>query len=106
MKLVRVNHSLFSWLVRGYFLICLAGHVVGQSANQHAISMAPFSDSMAHWYGIRDAGNIINPKANQPRYPESEFLKIAENILLYQRNNGGWPKKLRYAGHSYFGTDR
>ncbi len=56
------------------------------------ISMEPFGDSMRHWYGIRDAGNIINPKKNQPRYTEAEIMKIADNILLYQRNNGGWPK--------------
>jgi PelA/Pel-15E family pectate lyase len=56
------------------------------------ISMSPFSDSRGHWYGIYDKGNIIQPKANQPTYPESEITKIADNILLYQRNNGGWPK--------------
>jgi len=57
-----------------------------------AISMEPFGDSMRHWYGIHDDGNIINPKANQPRYTETEITKIADNILLYQRSNGGWPK--------------
>ena len=57
-----------------------------------SISMEPFGDSMRHWYGIHDDGNIINPKANQPKYPETEITKIADNILLYQRSNGGWPK--------------
>jgi PelA/Pel-15E family pectate lyase len=57
-----------------------------------SISMEPFGDSMRHWYGIHDDGNIINPKVNQPRYPETEITKIADNILLYRRNNGGWPK--------------
>jgi len=47
---------------------------------------------MRHWYGIRDNGNIIQPKQNQARYSETEVAKIADNILLYQRNNGGWPK--------------
>jgi PelA/Pel-15E family pectate lyase len=56
------------------------------------ISMEPFGDSMRHWYGIRDNGNIIQPKQNQSRYTEAEITKIADNILLYQRNNGGWPK--------------
>lgn len=56
------------------------------------ISMAPFSDSRNHWYGIRDANNIINPVVNQPTYPESEICSIADNILLFQRDNGGWPK--------------
>lgn len=61
-------------------------------AQNKAISMQPFGDSMRHWYGIRDAGNIIQPKKNQARYAEAEISKIADNILLYQRNNGGWPK--------------
>ena len=57
-----------------------------------SISMEPFGDSMRHWYGIRDDGNIIQPKQNQARYKETEVTNIADNILLYQRNNGGWPK--------------
>ena len=56
------------------------------------IDLSPFSDSRGHWYGIRDEGNIVNPVPNQPRYAPSEILKIADNILLFQRNNGGWPK--------------
>ncbi|HWS01612.1 MAG TPA: pectate lyase [Prolixibacteraceae bacterium] len=57
-----------------------------------AIDLTPFSDSRNHWYGIYDKSNIVNPAANQPKYSESEITKIADNILLYQRNNGGWPK--------------
>lgn len=56
------------------------------------IDLNPFSDSRGHWYNIYDARNIIFPKANQPRYKETEILEIADNILLYQRDNGGWPK--------------
>lgn len=68
---------------------------VAQDKTPHSktgISMQPFGDSMRHWYGIYDKGNIIFPKINQPRYDESEIEKIADNILLFQRNNGGWPK--------------
>lgn len=56
------------------------------------ISMEPFGDSMRHWYGIHDDSNIVNPVKNQPKYKESEITKIADNILLFQKNNGGWPK--------------
>ncbi len=55
-------------------------------------SMNPFSNSSRHWYGIRDDGNIINPLPDQQRYDETEITKIADNMLLYQRSNGGWPK--------------
>jgi PelA/Pel-15E family pectate lyase len=54
--------------------------------------MEPFGDSKRHWYGIRDKSNIVNPKADQPTYPETDIIHIADNMLLYQRTNGGWPK--------------
>lgn len=56
------------------------------------ISTKPFNDSMNHWYGIADKSNIVNPIPNQPRYEESEYTKIADNIIYFQRDNGGWPK--------------
>jgi len=92
MNLIRIKYRLFGWLVWVQILICLTGHAFGQSANQPAISMEPFGDSMRHWYGIHDDSNIVNPVKNQPRYPETEITKIADNILLFQRDNGGWPK--------------
>jgi xylan 1,4-beta-xylosidase len=59
---------------------------------KESISMYPFFDSVHHWYDIHDDGNIVNPVTNQPRFKETEITKIADNMLLYQRNNGGWPK--------------
>ncbi len=56
------------------------------------ISTEPFGDSMRHWYTMHDDNNIVNPVANQPKYQESDYTKIAGNILLFQRDNGGWPK--------------
>lgn len=56
------------------------------------ISTKPFADGVNHWYHIKDATNIVNPVPNQPQYPESEYTKIADNIIYFQRDNGGWPK--------------
>lgn len=56
------------------------------------ISLEPFGDSMRHWYGIHDDANIVNPVTNQPKYKETQITKIADNIILFQRSNGGWPK--------------
>ena len=56
------------------------------------ISTSAFYDSVHHWYDIHDDGNIINPVKNQPRYKETEITQIADNMLIYQRDNGGWPK--------------
>jgi len=62
------------------------------NADVNSISTKPFQDGVNHWYHIKDEGNIVNPVENQPQYAESDYTKIADNILLFQRNNGGWPK--------------
>jgi len=51
-----------------------------------------FYDSSHHWYDIKDEERAIDPLPNQQRYKPDEILKIADNILLYQKSNGGWPK--------------
>ena len=56
------------------------------------VDPAPFADNAGHWYGIFDKKNMINPKPGQPKYKPTEITNIADNILLYQKNNGGWPK--------------
>jgi PelA/Pel-15E family pectate lyase len=56
------------------------------------VDPAPFADNAGHWYGIFDKKNMINPKPGQPKYKPTEITGIADNILLYQKNNGGWPK--------------
>lgn len=58
----------------------------------NAIDAEAFGDNTRHWYGIADKDNIINPRAGQQRYKASELKNIADNILLYQKDNGGWPK--------------
>ena len=56
------------------------------------IEYAPFSDNTNHWYGIADKHNMINALPDKPRYKPTEILKIADNMLLFQKENGGWPK--------------
>jgi len=56
------------------------------------ISTRPFGDSERHWYGIKNENSLVDPVPNQPKYKESEYTKIADNIILFQRDNGGWPK--------------
>jgi len=56
------------------------------------ITTKPFGDSERHWYGIKDPTNLVDPVPNQPKYPESDYTKIADNMILFQRANGGWPK--------------
>ena len=56
------------------------------------VDTKPFDDSQHHWYDISDKQNIVNAVPNQPRYKPSQVIEIADNILLYQEDNGGWPK--------------
>jgi PelA/Pel-15E family pectate lyase len=51
-----------------------------------------FWDSAHHWYSIADEDRVITPLSNQQRYKSTDITKIADNILLYQKTNGGWPK--------------
>ena len=54
--------------------------------------LEPFRDSAHHWYDIHDEDRMIDPLPNQKRYDPSEITNIADNILLFQKNSGGWPK--------------
>ena len=56
------------------------------------IDYAPFSDNTGHWYSIADKHNVINALPDRPRYKPTEITAIADNMLLFQKNNGGWPK--------------
>ncbi|MGE5805347.1 MAG: pectate lyase [Ignavibacteria bacterium] len=60
--------------------------------NSTAISLSDFYDSAHHWYDIHDEERIIEPLPKQKKYKEDEIRAIADNILLFQKNNGGWPK--------------
>lgn len=59
---------------------------------QNTIDPSPFEDASHHWYDIYDRDNIIFPRPFQPHYKTTELKEIGDNILLYQKNNGGWPK--------------
>lgn len=83
-----------------FFLVCLplvAKQFVNAQAKKDAAAVVqidpePFGDDSRHWYGIAEKTNVIFPKPNQPRYKPTEITGIADNILLYQKDNGGWPK--------------
>ena len=76
--------------------LCVFSFLHSNSQNnkedKSVISTKVFSDGTNHWYHIKDKTNIVNPIPNQPQYAETDYAKIADNILLFQRNNGGWPK--------------
>jgi PelA/Pel-15E family pectate lyase len=57
-----------------------------------SIDPEPFSDNTSHWYSIADKKNMINAMPGRPRYKPTEIVKIADNMVLFQKVNGGWPK--------------
>ncbi|GGA99089.1 pectate lyase [Puia dinghuensis] len=75
----------------------LASHIIRPPAPQapaaaSRIDPAPFGDNAGHWYAIFNKANIINPLPGRPRYDPTDVKDIADNILLLQKTNGGWPK--------------
>jgi len=85
------NTTLLLSLILGFFSF-LNLNAQTNPENTIAISTKPFMDGVNHWYHIADETNIVNPVPNQPVYDESDYTKIADNIIYFQRDNGGWPK--------------
>ena len=56
------------------------------------IDISEFESGAHHWYDIKDKDKIIEPLENQKKYLPYEYENIADNILLYQKSNGGWAK--------------
>jgi PelA/Pel-15E family pectate lyase len=63
-----------------------------RQANINVFDPKPFADAAHHWYDIAEKGMVVHPIPNQPKYALNELEKIGDNILLYQKTNGGWPK--------------
>ncbi len=63
-----------------------------RAADQKTIDTSGFSDSAAHWRNLRDSARFLQPRPDHPAWEPHQSEQIAENILLFQRDNGGWPK--------------
>jgi PelA/Pel-15E family pectate lyase len=80
-------------LAVSFVFFCFVSYAPAKPDNrENQIDTNDFYNSTHHWYDIYDAKNIINPEPNQPRYKPAQIKEIADNVLLYQRDNGGWPK--------------
>jgi PelA/Pel-15E family pectate lyase len=56
------------------------------------IDTRPFGSCIHHWRKLRDRGRFITPEPDQPSFAPSQVSDIVANILLFQRDDGGWPK--------------
>lgn len=88
-KLTFIKTVLFSILV--LFSSALAQNNTAADTSRQ-IEVEPFANSAHHWYDITAEDNVINPVPGKPKHKRSEITKIADNVLLYQKSNGGWPK--------------
>jgi PelA/Pel-15E family pectate lyase len=64
----------------------------GAAGTADTVGVSEFQDSAHHWYDIRDEARDIEPLPGQPKYDTRDISRIADNILLFQKKNGGWPK--------------
>jgi len=91
-----LNKKTYSFLYLGLIIFMTAAHHLFSQAIVNAPDRFPdtsrFADSARHWYSIFDEERVIEPLADQKRYDQSEIKKIANNILLFQKDNGGWAK--------------
>ena len=70
------------------FLIAPALHAAAP-----LIDTSGFRDSASHWRNIKQPERFMQAvDANQPAYAPTQVREIAANLLLFQRDNGGWPK--------------
>ncbi len=78
----------------GMMLFCIPVVAQDNKAASKAVSidLSGFSDDTHHWYDINEKGTVILPRPGHPQYKATEITAIADNILLYQKDNGGWPK--------------
>jgi PelA/Pel-15E family pectate lyase len=84
--------KILSLLALQFICITTFGQKNESSEKNKPIDTSSFYSSSHHWYDIQDKSNIINPRPKQNKYAANEITKIADNILIYQRDNGGWPK--------------
>ena len=89
MKVSFLNNIVFLLLV---FEIVSCAQEPADVLIHKSFNLAPFYDSAHHWYDIHDEDRMINPLPDQKRYSPSEIRMIADNIIMFQKNNGGWTK--------------
>ncbi|MBR5820552.1 MAG: pectate lyase [Alistipes sp.] len=73
------------------FLIALLTLACGTAAAQQAPSITLMGDCIHHWYLEHEHGSC-------PRYKANDYRSIADNLLAYQNEDGGWPKNIDWLG--------
>lgn len=83
---------LLSYLLLGWAAPGDCDEPKGDSLEWEAIDTSGFSSSMRHWRELKDESRFIQAIEGQGSYSAKQVPEIVENILLFQREDGGWPK--------------
>jgi PelA/Pel-15E family pectate lyase len=77
-----------------FSLVPVSTRAAPAASPEAPISTAAFRDSAQHWYDVNpdSADRVIRPLPGRPVYKNTQVKEIADNILLFQRANGAWPK--------------
>ena len=88
--------------IRPLAILCLAALFLSGAVFSNAppegsdklkpIDVSGFQSSISHWRNLKDDTRFIKVVEGQATYKPSQVREIVENILLFQRSNGGWPK--------------
>lgn len=81
-----------TWIFAYFLVIAIPVLSARVASAQKAINIFGFQDSAHHWKDITDHEQVIVRLRDQKEYKPTQVRKIADNILLYQQKNGGWPK--------------
>ena len=77
-------------LLAAVALLAPAGSSFAAAAN--VIDPSGFRDATSHWRKINEPERVMQPLPDQASYTPGQVREIAANVLLFQRDNGGWPK--------------
>lgn len=77
------NRNAFWSLLAG--LLALVATGCAHTSSMESVSLEGFSDAIHYWYNRTD-------QRDAPLHDIRDTRAIADNILLYQRRNGGWPE--------------
>ncbi len=79
-------------VIRISCVAALSAFAFAAVAADQPINISGFRDSAHHWRHIKEPERVMQPLPDQPAYAPTQLREIAANLLLFQRDNGGWPK--------------
>lgn len=74
------------------FITLFGARAFAQNQVPDRVDPRPFADNANHWYKGLDDKRMINPLPGKPQYAPTQLTEIGDNILLFQKTNGGWDK--------------